>query len=120
MEFLNFGIILALTPICQGLVQLFKQDNWADWTKRLLSLVLGLLLAFAVREAQIPQISELLGNYYLTAITGVVVALMASGLYSQQKTDIVNKIAQSTTNVTVPSELVDVPKDSEASTPSLQ
>ena len=116
MEFLNFGIILALVPICQGLVQMFKQDKWPTIVTRLLTFVIALGLTFAVREANIPDISNLLGNYYLAGITGAVVALMAAGLYSQAKADIVSKIAKSESTITVPSELVDATKEDPAST----
>ncbi len=117
LSFLNFGLILALVPICQGLVQVLKTDNMPSIFVRWLSLFIGIVLVFMVKLSNVPGISEMINNPFLAALTGIVVALIASGAYDMTKRDIVNKIAQSTTDVTVPSELVDVKKEDPASIP---
>ncbi len=117
LSFLNFGLILALVPICQGVVQMIKSDKFPSYVTRLLSLVVGLGLTFLVRQANVDGISSAIQNPYLAALTGLVVALIASGFYDMARKDIVNTIAQSTSDVTVPSELLDVKKEDEASTP---
>ena len=116
LSFLNFGLILALVPICQGVVQMVKSDNIPPYLTRILSLVVGIALVFLVRLSGVEGVSDVIENPYLAGLTGLVVALIASGSYNMTKNDIVNKIAKSTSDVTVPSELVDVTKEDEAST----
>ncbi len=94
-----------------------KSDSFPSYIIRPLSLVVGLALAFLVRQANVDGVSDAIQNPYLAGLTGLVVALIASGSYSMTRNDIVNKIAKSTTDVTVPSELVEVDKEDEASTP---
>src|SRR6185436_2160917 len=112
----NFAIVLSLVPLCQGLVQMLKHEKMGTYGVRVLTLVIGEALTFLVRQGAIPGFSESLQNPYLAGLTGLVVALIASGFYNMTRNDIVNKIAKSTTDVTVPSELVDVDKNDEAST----
>ncbi len=113
----NFAIVLSLVPICQGLVQMLKHDKMGSYGVRVLTLVIGLALTFLVRQGDIPGFSESLKNLYLSGLTGLVVAMIASGAYNMTKNDIVNKIAKSTSDVTVPSELVDLNEGDPASTP---
>lgn len=120
ISFLNFGLILALVPICQGLVQVLKTDSMPSLFVRWLSLFLGIVLVFLVKLSNVEGISELIDNPFLAALTGIVVALISSGAYDMTKRDIVTKIAQSTSDVIVPSELVDVKKEDPASIKSLK
>ncbi len=119
MDFLNFGIILALVPIIQATVQGLKRDSWSTWTTRVFALVISLLITFVVRQSGIPEISESLFNNWFAGLTALVAWLMAMGLYSQTRTDVANKIAKSESNVTVPSEVVDATKEDAVSTPSI-
>ena len=111
IEFLNLAIISALVPFCTGLVQLLKTDKWPSYLTKYLSLVVGLALAFLVREAGIQGVSEAMQNLYLCALTGIAVALTSSGLFGMVKTDVVKQIAKSESDITVPSELVGADKN---------
>ena len=93
-----------------------KSDNMPTYFTRLLSLVVGVALVFLVRQSNVEGVSDVISNPYLAGLTGLVVALIASGSYNMTKSDIVNKIAKSTSDVTIPSELVDVKKEDPAST----
>ncbi len=108
MDFLNLAIAFALVPLVQGSVQIFKGDNWSKWVTRVFTLLVAMVLVYLVRMAGIPEVSAQLANLYFAALTAIGAALIAMGLYSQQKNDITAKIAKSESNVTVPSELVDV------------
>lgn len=109
--FLNFGLILALVPICQGIVQMIKSDALPTYFIRIITLAVGIGLVFLIRQGEIIGVSDVITNPYMAFLTGVVVSLVASGSYNMTKSDIVNKIAKSTSDVTVPAELVDVTKE---------
>lgn len=114
IQLFNFGLILALVPICQGIVQMLKNDKLPSFVTRVMSLVIGIALVFLVRQAGIEGISTLVTNPYLAALNGVVIAMMASGFYSMTKSDIVKQVVESKTDTAVPSKLVqDNPEDNE-------
>lgn len=106
IQLFNFGLILALVPICQAVVQMLKNDQLPAFVTRLMSLAVGIGLTFLVRQAGIEGVSELVGNAYLASLTGLVVALIASGSYSMTKSDIVKQVVTSKTDTAVPSKLV--------------
>lgn len=107
MDLINLGIAFALVPFTQGLVQVLKHDKWSDWVKRVLTVLVAMGLVYLVRMSGIPEVSAQLANLYYTALTAIGTALIAMGLYSQQKGDIMTKIAKSESSVKVPSELMD-------------
>jgi hypothetical protein len=113
VSLVNFAIVLALVPICQGLVQMLKNDNFGAYVTRLLSLVVALGLVFLIREADIPGFSVSLENPYTAMLTGLVIALIAAGFYDSQKAGIVKSIAESEQDITVATEMVGIEKEKE-------
>lgn len=107
IQLFNFGLILALVPICQAIVQMLKNDALPEFVTRLMSLVVGIALTFLVRQAGVEGVSDLVMNPYLAGLTGLVVALIASGSYSMTKSDIVKQVVSSKTDTAVPSKLVE-------------
>lgn len=103
----NFGLILALVPICQGLVQMIKTEFMSTTVTRLLSVVIGIGLTFLVRQSGVEGVSNLIGNPYLAVLTGLVTSLIASGMYNMAKNDIIKDAVTSKTDTSVPSKLVD-------------
>ena len=112
----NFTVVLALVPICQGIVQMLKVDLMGPFMTRVLALTVGLALTLVVRQAGVPGFSETLSNPYLAILTGVVVALVSSGFYDSQKAGIVKSIAEAGTDITVPTPMVGVDKDAPKAT----
>ncbi len=109
---INFAIVLALVPICQGLVQMLKHEKMGNYGAKILAFIVGIGLTFLVREGNLPGFSASLENPYVAVLTGLVVALIAAGFYDMQKAGIVKQIALSESDITVPSELVGADKDS--------
>lgn len=87
ISFLNLAIISSLVPFCTGLVQLLKNDKLPPYAVKLLSLVVGLGLAFLIRNAEVDGFSEVLSNPYLTILTGIAIGLTASGLFGMVQPD---------------------------------
>lgn len=114
----NFAIVMALVPICQGLVQMLKHDKIGTYGTRILAIVIGEGLTFLVRQANVIGFSQSLQNIYTAALTGLVVALIAAGFYDMQKAGIVKSIAESATDITVPTELVGAEEDAPKSVKS--
>lgn len=101
----NLGLVLSLVPICQGLVQMLKQDSFPPIVTRLLSLVIGVGLVFLVRLAGV-EASAFVSNPYMAALSGLVVALISGGQYNMIKSDIVADVVTSKGEVAVPSKLI--------------
>ncbi len=112
----NFAIVFALVPICQGLVQLLKNEKFGAYTTRILSVIVAEGLVFLVRQADVSGFSQSLQNPYLAALTGLVVALIAAGFYDSQKAGIVKQIAEASSDITVPTPMVGVDKDAPKAT----
>lgn len=110
----NFAIVFALVPVCQGLVQMLKYEKMGAYATRILSIVVAEGLVFLVRQADVQGFSLSLDNPYLAGLTGLVVALIASGFYDTQKAGIVKQIAESESDVTVAEEMVGIEKDSKS------
>lgn len=108
VSLVNFAIVFALVPICQGVVQLLKNDNFSSYIVRLLSLIVAETLVFLVRQANVEGFSGSLQNPYLAGLTGLIVALIAAGLYDSQKAGIVKQIAESQQDITVAKPMVGV------------
>ncbi len=110
VSLVNFAIVFALVPICQGLTQLLKHDKLGDYGVRLLVFAVAEGLTFLVRQANVEGFSQSLQNPYLAGLTGLVVALIAAGFYDSQKAGIVKQIAESDSDITVATEMVGVDK----------
>lgn len=90
----NFAIVFALVPVCQGLVQMLKHEMFGTYATRMITLAVAEGLVFLVRQANVDGFSLSLGNPYLAGLTGLVVALIASGFYNSQKAEIVKQIEE--------------------------